>query len=132
MRLLIDGDMIAARAHLLLYAGVAPEGDNRALELLLRLNLQGGLPLLLRDNLMVMDCPAHFATGTKATFEEGLRLARRGLWRRAEAEFAKILNDANPDPAVTYNLALMRGWLGDEGTLRRRAPSVRQAQRAAR
>jgi tetratricopeptide (TPR) repeat protein len=113
--LLIDGDMIAARAHLLLYAGVAPEGDNRALELLLRLNLQGGLPLLLRDNLMVMDCPAHFATGTKATFEEGLRLARRGLWRRAEAEFAKILNEANPDPAVTYNLALMRGWLGDDG-----------------
>lgn len=113
--LLLHGDMIAARAHLLLYAGVAPEGDNRALELLLRLNLQGGLPLLLRDNLMVMDCPAHFATGTKATFEEGLRLARRGLWRRAEAEFAKILNEANPDPAVTYNLALMRGWLGDEG-----------------
>ncbi|MBL9165302.1 MAG: hypothetical protein JNL18_21420 [Planctomycetaceae bacterium] len=113
--LLIDGDMIAARAHLLLYAGVAPEGDNRALELLLRLNLQGGLPLLLRDNLMLMDCPSHFATGTKGTFEEGLRLARRGLWRRAEAEFAKILNEANPDPAVTYNLALMRGWLGDEG-----------------
>jgi tetratricopeptide (TPR) repeat protein len=113
--LLLDGDMIAARAHLLLYAGVAPEGDNRALELLLRLNLQGGLPLLLRDNLTVMECPAHFATGTKATFEEGLRLARRGLWRRAEAEFAKILNEANPDPAVTYNLALMRGWLGDDG-----------------
>ena len=112
--LLIDGDMIAARAHLLLYAGVAPEGDNRALELLLRLNLQGGLPLLLRDNLMVMDCPQHFATGTKATFEEGLRLARRGQWRRAEAEFANILNESNPDPAVTYNLALMRGWLGDE------------------
>jgi tetratricopeptide (TPR) repeat protein len=112
--LLIDGDMIAARAHLLLYAGVAPEGDNRALELLLRLNLQGGLPLLLRDNLLLMECPQHFATGTKATFEEGLRLGRRGLWRRAQAEFAKILNESNPDPAVTYNLALTRGWLGDE------------------
>lgn len=112
--LLIAGDMIAARAHLLLYAGVAPAGDNRALELLLRLNLQGGLPLLLRDNLTLMECPGHFATATKTTFEEGLRLARRGLWRRAEVEFAKIVNEANPDPAVVYNLAVMRGWLGDE------------------
>lgn len=112
--LLLDGDMIAARAHLLLYAGVAPEGDNRALELLLRLNLQGGLPLLLRDNLMLMECPPQFATATKNIFEEGLRLARRGQWRRAEVQFANIVNEANPDPAVTYNLALMRGWLGNE------------------
>jgi len=35
--------------------GMAPKGDNRAIELLLRLNLQGGLPLLLRDNLLLSD-----------------------------------------------------------------------------
>jgi len=112
--LLLDGDFVAARAHLLLYAGVAPEGDDRAIELLLRLNLQGGLPLLLRDNLVLAEPPTKFATATKAAFEEANRLARRGLWRRAEAEFAKLLNEINPEPAVVYNLALVRGWLGDD------------------
>jgi tetratricopeptide (TPR) repeat protein len=110
--LLIAGDLVAARAHLLLYAGVAPEGDDRAIELLLRLNLQGNLPLLLRDSLMLQEAPRIFADSNKAAFEEGNRLARRGLWRRAEAEFRKLLNEINPQPAVVYNLALMRGWLG--------------------
>src|SRR5262245_12773473 len=32
--LLLDGQFVAARAHLLLYAGMAPQGDNRAIELL--------------------------------------------------------------------------------------------------
>jgi tetratricopeptide (TPR) repeat protein len=109
--LLVDGDLIAARAHLLLYAGVAPEGDDRAIELLLRLNLQGGLPLMLRDTLLLQEPPQQFAH--KAAFDEANRLARRGLWRRAEAEYAKLLDDGNPEPAVVYNLAIVRGWLGD-------------------
>jgi hypothetical protein len=110
--LLLAGDFIAARAHLVLYAGIAPEGDERALELLLRLNLQGGLPLLLRDDLKLMDPPDRFAEVNKSAFEEANRLARRGLARRAAADFAKLINDANPQPAVVYNLTLMHGWLG--------------------
>ncbi|RIK75071.1 MAG: hypothetical protein DCC67_15770, partial [Planctomycetota bacterium] len=111
--LLIDGDVVAARAHLTLYASVAPAGDERALELLLQLNLQSGLPLLLRDNLRLQDPPEKFAEANKTTFREGNRLAHGGLWRRAEAEYAKLLNEANPQPPVVYNLALVRGWLGD-------------------
>ena len=109
---LLEGDFVAARAHLLLYAGVAPEGDNRAIELLLRLNLQGGLPLLLRDNLLLAEAPENLPH--KAAFDEANRGARRGWWRRAEAEFAKLLDEANPHPAIVYNLALVRGWLGDD------------------
>jgi tetratricopeptide (TPR) repeat protein len=106
--LLLDGKIVAARAHLLLYAGMAPKGDNRAIELLLRLNMQGGLPLMLRDNLLLSEKP----TGVKnrAAFEEALRLARRGQWRRAEAEFAKLLDPAAVPPAVLYNLAVVCGW----------------------
>jgi tetratricopeptide (TPR) repeat protein len=110
--LLLAGDFIAARAHLVLYAGIAPEGDERALELLLRLNLQGGLPLLLRDDLKLMDPPERFAEVNKAAFEEANRFARRGMSRRAAADFTKLINEANPQPAVVYNLALMHGWLG--------------------
>jgi tetratricopeptide (TPR) repeat protein len=110
--LLLAGDFIAARALLVLYAGIAPQGDERALELLLRLNLQGGLPLLLRDDLKLLDPPERFAEVNKAAFQEANKLARRGLARRAAAEFAKLINEANPQPAVVYNLALMNGWLG--------------------
>jgi hypothetical protein len=106
--LLLAGQVVAARAHLLLYAGMAPQGDNRAIELLLRLNLQGGLPILLRENLLLAEAPAGMRN--KAAFDEALRLARRGQWRRAEAEFAKLLDPAAPPPEVLYNLAVVCGW----------------------
>ena len=109
--LLLAGDFVASRAHLLLYAGVAPQGDQRAVELLLRLNLQAGLPLLLRDNLLLAVAPAD--DNYKRPFDEARRLAQRGLWRRAEADFVKLLDDAHPQPPIVYNLALVRGWLGD-------------------
>jgi hypothetical protein len=106
--LLLEGNFIAARAHLLLYAGMAPRGDDRALELLLRLNLQGGLPLLLRDNLALAEPRAGMRA--KSAFEEACRIARRGLWRRAEGEFAKLLDPAAPEAVVVYNLSVVCGW----------------------
>lgn len=111
--LLLAGDLVAARGHLILYAGISPEEDNRAIELLLRMNLQGGLPLLLRDTLYLIDLPDDEGADWKATFEEANRLARRGLWRRAEAEYVKLTETAGEHPALAYNLALVRGWLGD-------------------
>lgn len=108
--LLVEGDIVAARAHLQFFAAVSPEGDNRAIELLLRLNLQGGLPLMLRDQLRLAPAPKDAAY--KRGFDEAVRLAERGLWRRAEAEFAKLLDRNKPQPPVVYNLALVRGWLG--------------------
>jgi tetratricopeptide (TPR) repeat protein len=113
--LLIEGHIVAARAHLLLYAGMAPSGDNRAIELLLRLNLQGGLPLLLRENLVLAEAPSGLKN--QAAFDEAVRLARRGQWRRAEAEFAKLLDPAAPPPAVLYNLAVVCGWQACEAEL---------------
>jgi hypothetical protein len=109
--LLLSGDLIGARAHLLLYAGVAPPGDDRAIELLLRLNLQGGIPLLLRDSLLLQPAPANYPR--KAEFEEAERFARRGMWRRASAEFHRLHDRDKPEPAIVYNLGLMQGWLGD-------------------
>jgi tetratricopeptide (TPR) repeat protein len=113
--LLVEGDLIAARGHLLMYAGLAPEGDNRALELLLRMNLQSGLPLLMRDQQVLVELSQEDSgepTPWRPEFEEASRLARRGLWRRAEGLFSKILEQSGPQPAIVYNLALVRGWLG--------------------
>ncbi|QDS97583.1 SEC-C domain-containing protein [Adhaeretor mobilis] len=114
--LLITGDLIAARGHLILYAGMSPDEDNRAIDLLLRMNLQGGLPLLLRDTLYLhelSDQPSTDQPPWSAVFEEAGQLARRGLWRRAEAEYVKLAEQAKQHPDVAYNLAVVRGWLGD-------------------
>ncbi len=113
--LLVEGELIAARRHLLLYAHLAPEGDTRAVELLLQMNLQAGLPLLMRDQQLLVELPKEDSGEPiewRAEFEEANRLARRGLWRRAEVLFTQILEPSASHAAVVYNLAMARGWQG--------------------
>ncbi|MEM9660130.1 MAG: hypothetical protein AAF961_17335, partial [Planctomycetota bacterium] len=107
--LLRQGNVVAARAHLLMYAGFSGDKGNQAIELLLKMNLQSGLPLLLRDQLTLAKAPAE--APWQDAFDAAVREASKGLWRRAESHFAEI-QDGTP-PAVVYNLALLRGWLGD-------------------
>lgn len=110
--LLADGDLIAARAHLWLYQGVAGEQDTRAMELLMRLNRAPELPLLLRDNLFLREVPARHAA--ELEHDEAQMLASRGQWRRAEALLDKLC-EKHPDLAVPpYNAAVVSGWLGDQ------------------
>ena len=113
--LLGEGNLIAARRHLLMYAQLAPEDDTKALELLLRMNMQSGLPLLIRDQQNLIELPAEDSGEPirwRAEFEEACGLARRGLWRRAEGLFNQMLEQQGPRPAIVYNLALVRGWQG--------------------
>ncbi len=107
--LLMEGELVAARGHLLLYATIAPEKDNRAIELLLRMNLQAGLPLLLREYLLLTDCPG--GVSWKSQFEEANKQSSRGLWRRAESTLSKLREEVGAVPEVVFNLAVMRGWL---------------------
>lgn len=109
--LLLEGELIAARGHLLLYAGIAPEDDNLALELLLRMNLQSGLPLLMREYLLLHDAPAEAAW--KVEFDHAMKASGRGQWRAAEGIFASLRDKVGAEPAIVYNLAVVRGWLGD-------------------
>lgn len=110
--LLVAGDIIAARGHFVLYAGIAPKDENLGIEMLLRMNLEGNPPLVLRDQLLLADAPAGDETWV-AAFEEANRQARRGMWQRAEAEYVNLVETSGTAPEVVYNLALVRGWLGD-------------------
>lgn len=110
--LLADGDLIAARAHLWLYQGVAGDADTRAMELLMRLNRVPELPLLLRDNLFLREAPAGHPV--ESEHDNAQLLASRGQWRRA-AELLERLSEKHPDLAVLpYNAAVVSGWLGDQ------------------
>lgn len=109
--LLIEGNLVAARAHLWLYQGIAGKEDTRAMELLVRLNQSSGLPLLLRDHLYLRELvPGHSA---EAQHDHAQILASRGQWARA-AEQLDQLCEAHPDsPGLCYNRGLVHGWLGD-------------------
>ncbi len=113
--LLVEGELVAARGHLLLYAAIAPKGDNRAIELLLRMNLQAGLPLLMREYLLPAACPPEVSWQTQ--FDKASSLSSRGQWRQAELLLSQLREEAGPVPAVVFNLALMRGWLGQSAAL---------------
>lgn len=109
--LLMQGEIIAARSHLLLYAAISPEEDNRGVELLLRMNLQAGLPLLMRESWQLLPPPDD--AEWKDRFEHASNLSMRGLWRQSEALFAEMREEFGAVPEIVYNLALLRGWLGD-------------------
>lgn len=109
--LLSDGDLIAARSHLWLYQGVAGQEDTRAMELLMRLNQVGGLPLLLRDNQFLREPPLGHAC--EAQHDHAQMLASRGQWRRALEALEKLCEEHADLPMLRYNAAVVAGWLGD-------------------
>ena len=109
--LLVEGDMIAARAHLWLYQGIAGQRDSSAMELLLKLNQVSGLPLLLRDNLYMQEVPAGHEAEQAHDYAQ--MLASRGQWARAAAELDSLCRKWPEMPVIVYNHALVRGWLGE-------------------
>jgi len=108
--LLSEGEIVAGRGHLLLYAAIAPEGNDQAIDLLLRMNLQAGLPLLLREHLLARSCPPD--APWEPEFAHADRAIARGQWRAAEAILMSLREKAGPEPDIVYNLALVQAWLG--------------------
>lgn len=109
--LLLEGDVVAARAHLWLYEAIAGDGDHRALELLVRMNQVSGLPLLLRDRLVLRALPSDGPVAGE--MEVIRRMAATGKWRAAAAEIDELLPDHLDKPIFFYNRALLSGYLAD-------------------
>lgn len=109
--LLMDGDVVAARAHLWLYEAIAGNDDHRALELLVRMNQVSGLPLLLRDRLALRGLPAD--NPLAGEMEVIRQIAAAGKWRAAAAQLDELLPDHLDEPIFFYNRALLSGYLAD-------------------
>ncbi len=109
--LLMEGNVVAARAHLWLYQGIAGKEDTRALELLVRLNQLASLPLLLRDHLYMHEAPEGHPAEDEHNYAQAL--AARGQWGPASAVFDKLCDEHGDVATLHYNRALVHGWLGD-------------------
>ena len=82
-----------------------------AIKLLLRMNLQSGLPLLIRELALPRDCPEDVLW--QGEFNHASRAIARGQWRIAEEMLVSLRDKAGAQPEIVYNLALVRGWLGN-------------------
>ncbi len=109
------GDLFASRAHLELYESAAPEEDNQALEMVSRFNRMG-IPLPLRDTYLPQELEADGSAGMEE-FHRSSQLTRAGRWKVAEEILAGLLDSPNPPPRVVYNLALIRGRIGQREAL---------------
>ncbi|MDA1054925.1 MAG: hypothetical protein O3C40_31260 [Planctomycetota bacterium] len=108
--LLQSGDVLAARGHLLMQAGLAGDQDENPIRLLMRINMLREVPLLLKQDYMYADCPAGVAWAED--FEAAKKLALRGAWIAA-CEALDVLEEQYPgQAAILRNIAILSGWVG--------------------
>ncbi|MEC7695471.1 MAG: hypothetical protein VYA11_00080, partial [Planctomycetota bacterium] len=107
--LLAAGNVLAARAHLLLQASIGGSEDPRAMSLLAPLIRSPEVPLLLRDEQPLLD-----ATGEAAEVQAAVGLAAKGRWLESVDQLT-ILAEQNAGPStspvVIGNLAILQSWL---------------------
>ena len=106
--LLAAGNVLAARAHLLLQASIGGSEDPRAMSLLAPLVRSPEIPLLLRDEQPLVEPPE--GTDHRDAIQQALRIAATGKWLEA-ADQLEGLAEQQQNPAVLRNLAILRGWL---------------------
>ena len=108
-RLLQEGDIVAARGHLMLQASVAPEEDDRPMRMLLELLASANVPLLLKQDTGLAPPPEGVAWEDAGNAV--LARAEAGAWSEGCARYT-ALSAANPtEPTLYRNLAILQGWL---------------------
>ncbi|MBI2478669.1 MAG: hypothetical protein HYV60_08560 [Planctomycetia bacterium] len=108
--LLRAGDVLAARGHRLMQAGLAGDQDDNPVRLLMRINMLREVPLLLKQDYMYADCPE--GVEWAEDFEVAKKLALRGAWIAA-CEALDVLEEKFPgQAAILRNIGILSGWVG--------------------
>ncbi len=108
--LLNNGDILAARGHWLMQAGMAGGRDSQPAEKVTHLNLSQEIPLLLKEDRAYQDCPA--GVPWRGEFEAAMNSARKGAWLAACESLDSLAQKTSGQPAILRNIAILRGWLG--------------------
>jgi hypothetical protein len=110
-RLVMDGDYLAARGHLMLALDLSGGRDERASTLLNNLDASPQLPLLYKESQPVM--PAPEGALWKGAFDHAMSHIARAEWLSAANELRDLAAKAGDWPAIWRNLATLRLWLAD-------------------
>ena len=111
MALLAEGEILAARLHLLLHACMSDEKDTRSLDMLMQVGLDGDVPILLKEEMNLATC-AEDAQWKKA-FDEAADKAMQGNWRDAAARLEALRERSAGAPEVWKNLGMLYAWQAD-------------------
>ncbi|RCS40528.1 hypothetical protein DTL42_24450 [Bremerella cremea] len=112
--LLMTGKVLGARAHFTQQANLAHEDDNTPMQMLMRLNHAPEIPIFLKQDLSFAECPADFPR--KDEFNNALKDASQGLWRRSLAQFEELRAGAPRNPAILENIAALQFSLAQDET----------------
>lgn len=109
--LVAEGNLLAARGHLILQHQLNGENDSEPLALLARLTTSPNMPLLFREELQLGLCPEKAPWESK--FNEAIHELGHGHWAKAARLFETLSAHAPDAPAVWRNLAILRSYLAD-------------------
>ncbi len=108
--LLMTGKILGARAHFTLQSNLAPEGDDMAMQMLMRLNRAPEIPVFLKQDLTLAECSDDFPR--KDEFNQALTHASQGQWRRGLKELEELRHIAPRNPAILENIASLQYSMG--------------------
>jgi hypothetical protein len=107
--LLSEGEVLAARAHLMLQFGLSGGKDEQTLRLIVQVQGSPEVHLLLKENQPLVEAPE--GALWKRPFDAALENARSGRWLAAVGELQALADKAGEWPAIVRNIAVLRGWL---------------------
>ncbi|PQO35777.1 hypothetical protein C5Y96_08990 [Blastopirellula marina] len=110
--LLMTGKVLGARSHFTLQSNLAPDDDNMPMQMLMRLNNAPEIPIFLKQDLSLAECPADFPR--KDEFNKALQDAAQGLWRKGLKQFEDLRAGAPRNPAILENIAALQFSLGQD------------------
>ncbi|MHC4177243.1 MAG: hypothetical protein ACYSWU_07040 [Planctomycetota bacterium] len=109
--LLSEGHWLAGRALLQLQTAIHQQ-DEHPVEILVELNGSADVPLLLKDDPIVLPCPDDVPW--KGRYEEALAPVERGNWQAAAEKLTALAEEVADSPTIWRSLAILRGWLADD------------------
>ena len=120
MALVGAGELLAARAHLMLQFGLSGGKDEQTLRMIVSLQGSPEIHLVAKENQPLVEPPADALW--KSAFLEALENGRAGRWNKAAGQFQALADKAGAWPAIARNIAVLDSWLA-------RRPAAVQAWR---
>ncbi|MHB8969500.1 MAG: hypothetical protein ACYC3X_00660 [Pirellulaceae bacterium] len=103
-----SGEYLAARAHVLVRAALDSDQED-AMRAIAIISGAEHIPLAFKQDRRFQPCPAGVAW--KGRFEAAHHEARIGCWRKGLTAFEKLQEDFPGQPAILWNVALLRSYL---------------------
>ena len=109
--LLSEGQILAARGHLMLQLAIGVKDDQEPLKLVATINHSPAVPLLFKQDPNLLPAPddAPWKTSLNSILERALH----GAWRTAAKQLGELAQKAGDAPLLWKDLATLRGWLAD-------------------